>query len=96
MTTEIKNVFCKHCNTTKPETEFYFYRPKKCKVCCCNVVNNKPINKEAKKENNKKYYLKHKSRIIEHNTKYYYDKKAQYMARQQAQQPQPESITSTL
>jgi hypothetical protein len=97
MELEIKNVFCKHCNTTKPESDFYYYRPKKCKACCCSVVNHKPIDPEAKKANNKKYYLKHKSRIIEHNTKYYYDRKAQYLARQHiAQQPPTESITSTL
>ena len=95
---DIKTTFCKHCNTTKPESEFYYYRPKKCKSCCSTTVNNKPISAEKKKERNKKYYLKHQARIIEHNTKYYHDRKAQYLARQHiAQQPpQVESITSTL
>jgi hypothetical protein len=93
MSIEIKNIFCKHCNTTKPETEFYFYRPKKCKICCCSVINNKPINKEIKKENNKKYYLKNKAKIIKHNIDYYHNKKAQYLAMRQAQ---TQAITPTL
>lgn len=90
---DIKTKLCYHCNQTKLESEFYYYRPKKCKTCCSSVVNHKPVDPEAKKANNKKYYQKHKSRIIEHNTKYYYDRKAQHMAQQHIAN---QSITSTL
>lgn len=83
---EIITKLCKHCNINKPQCEFYYYRPKKCKSCCSSVVNNKPINQAAKKINNKKYYLKNKSRIIEHNLKYYNDRKAQHLAQQQLTQ----------
>jgi len=64
MELEIKTKLCYHCNQTKLESEFYYYRPKKCKTCCSSVINHKPIDPEAKKANNKKYYLKHKSSSI--------------------------------
>ena len=85
---EIKSKLCHHCHTTKPDTDFYYYRNKKCKACCNLVVNNKQVDQVAKKANNKKYYLKHKARIIEHNTKYYNDRKANHLA-QQLQLSQP-------
>jgi len=81
--TDIILTFCKYCNTSKPENDFYFYRPKKCRSCCTASTANRIVNKETKKENNKKYYLKHKTKIIEHNTKYYHEKKAQYLAKRQ-------------
>ena len=96
--------FCKYCNTSKQPNDFYSYRPKKCKLCCINSTTttaNRVVNKDLKKENNKKYYLKHKSKIIEHNKKYYHEKKAQhqtYVAFLEAH-PQPvtvETVTETL
>ena len=67
--TENKNIFCKYCNTTKPENDFYFYRQKKCKSCCNEYNYKNPPTIEKKKLRNKNYYLKNKEKIIQHNTK---------------------------
>jgi len=71
----ILSKYCKYCNQSKPETDFYSYRPKKCKLCCTNCT--KTIPQVNKKQANTKFYLAHKEKIKEANKAYYHKRKAQ-------------------
>jgi len=70
----ILSKYCKHCNTNKSETEFYSYRPRKCRLCCTNCT--KSIPQVNKKEANKKFYLAHKEHLKQVNKDYYHKRKA--------------------
>lgn len=73
-TIDILLKLCKYCNTNKAETEFYIYRPLKCKEC---LINSRKIKKktiEERKEENKKYYIKNKKKIINQNLLYYHSR----------------------
>ena len=49
----ILSKFCKYCNTSKPSTDFYSYRPRKCKLCCSNCT--KSVPQANKKSANKSF-----------------------------------------